>query len=126
MARYLSAALLGVDEIEQMALIARMSSVWIAVIDTGQGVLEGGLWLPRGVDRTTVSALLNETEFFFEQFENVAIVISHFTNLQFSLASTGQRVAAVVNSINLGTHAITKSNVHAESHSQLIRRKVRV
>ena len=86
MARYLCALLLGVDEIEEMAFIARMSAVWVSVIDTAQGVLEGRLWLPRGVDRTTVSALLNEIEFFFEQFENVAIVISHFINLQFSLA----------------------------------------
>ena len=100
-----------------MTFIARMGTVWVTVIDTGQGVLEGRLWLPRGVDRTTVSALLNEIEFIFEQFENVAIVISHFSNLQFSLAQLGQPVAAVVDSINLGIRTIKKSNAHAESHS---------
>jgi hypothetical protein len=42
------------------------------------------------VDRTTVSALLNEIEFFFEQLEDVAIVISHLSNLQFSLAQPRQ------------------------------------
>lgn len=90
MARYLCALLLGIDEIEQMAFMARMGAVWVSVIDTGQGVLECRLWLPRGVDRTTVSALLNEIEFFFEEFENVAIVISHLSNLQFSLAQLKQ------------------------------------
>src|ERR1700750_878197 len=106
MARYRCALLLGVDEIEEMAFIARMSAVWIAVIDAGQGVLEGRLWLPRSVNRTTVSALLNETEFFFEQFENVPIVISHFSTSNSPWPKLGSLSPPLPDSINLGTNAI--------------------
>ena len=109
MARYLCAVLLGVDEVEQMAFLARMGAVWVSVIDTGQGVLECRLWLPRGVDRTTVSALLNEIEFFFEQFENVAIVISHLSNLQFSLAQLGQPATTVALAIAVSSSLPTSN-----------------
>src|SRR6185503_10298286 len=63
-----------------MAFSARMSTVWVTVINAGQRVLEGRRWLPRSVDRTTVSALLKEIEFHFEQFENVAIIVNHCGN----------------------------------------------
>ena len=125
MARYLCAVLLGVDEVEQMAFLARMGAVWVSVIDTGQGVLECRLWLPRGVDRTTVSALLNEIEFFFEQFEDVAIVISHLSNLQFSLAQPRQLPPRLlIQSISVSSHSECKA--HAESHSHQTCSKVRV
>ena len=36
----LRAPVLRANEIEQMAFIARMGTVWVAIVDTGQGVLE--------------------------------------------------------------------------------------
>jgi hypothetical protein len=38
---YFFAVLLGVNEVEQMAFIARMGTVWVTIIDTGQGILKG-------------------------------------------------------------------------------------
>jgi hypothetical protein len=67
------------------------------------------------LDRATVSALLNEIEFFFEQFENIAIVTSHFSNLQFSLAQS-MAAALPLPSITAVIHAVGKCNAHAESH----------
>src|SRR5437773_12473776 len=51
------------NEIEQVALAARMSAVRIAVIETTERILEDGFWQPRRANRSAISSLLDEIEF---------------------------------------------------------------
>src|SRR5207253_9311578 len=65
------------NEIEQVAFVARVSAVRIAVIETTERVLEDGFWQPRRANRSAISSLLNEVEFPLENFENIATIFSH-------------------------------------------------
>src|SRR6476620_625650 len=109
MARYLCAFVLGVNEIEKMAFVARMGTVWVAVVDARQRILEDRFFLPRSMNRTSVSALLNEIKFLFEQFENVAIVISHGSLLHSGWPNYGRLPLLLLNQSRHPSH-LPKSN----------------
>src|SRR4029078_12251574 len=96
-----------------MAFVTRMGAVWVAVVDARQRILEDRFFLPRSVNRTSVSALLNEIKFLFEQFENVAIVISHGSVLHSGSPNQGRLPLLSLNQFRHRSH-LSKSTVHAE------------
>jgi hypothetical protein len=65
------------NEINEHALGAGVRALRVAEIHAGDGVLERGGRLLRGVHGAAVTALLEEIEFELEDFENVAIVTGH-------------------------------------------------
>ena len=78
--------ILLVNEINKTAVSAWMGAVRITIIEAGQGVLEDRPWHPGGANRASISALLNESQFILEYFENVSIIFRHRVILQFSLS----------------------------------------
>jgi hypothetical protein len=64
-----------------VAFTARVSAVWITVIETTERVLEDGFWQPRRAHRPAVSSLLDEVEFLLKNFENGAVVFAQALTL---------------------------------------------
>src|SRR4026209_2930695 len=65
------------DKIEQMTLIARVSAIWITIVNAGQRILKCRFALPWRTNRSSVASLLDEVQFIFEDFENIALIRCH-------------------------------------------------
>jgi hypothetical protein len=67
----------GTDKVEQVALVAGVSAIWVTIVNTGQGILKGRFALPGRTNRPSVSSLLDKVQFIFEEFENIALIRRH-------------------------------------------------
>src|SRR6185503_2424476 len=65
------------DKTEQMALVARVSTIRVTIVNTRQGILKRRFVLPRRTYRSSVSSLLDEFQLIFEDFENIALIRFH-------------------------------------------------
>jgi hypothetical protein len=65
------------DKLEEVAFRARVSAIWIAVVNTRQRILEGRFLSPRGTDRAAVASFLDEVQFFFQDVQNIALIVCH-------------------------------------------------
>src|SRR5215213_3927011 len=67
-----------------MALVTRVSTIWVTIVDTGQRILKSRFVVPGCTDGSSVSSLLNEVQFIFEKFENIALIRCHGDPTSFS------------------------------------------
>jgi len=67
----------GTNKVEQAAFVARVSVIWITIVDTGKGILTGRFALPRCTNRSSIPSLLDEIQLIFKEFENIALIRSH-------------------------------------------------
>jgi hypothetical protein len=74
---YFLCPVFGTDKVEQVALVARVSAIWVTIVNTGEGILKGRFALPRRTNRPSVSSLFNEVQFIFKEFENIALIGCH-------------------------------------------------
>src|SRR6185503_14120183 len=86
------------DKVEQMALVAGMSTIRVTIVNAGQRILKSRFAVPRCTDRTPVTPLLNEVQLIFEEFQHIALIGCHGGKPPFlSVLSTNPALASAKN-----------------------------
>ena len=65
------------DKTKQMTLIARVSAIWVTIVNAGQRILKGRFIMPWRTNRPSVASLLDEVQLIFKDCENIALIRCH-------------------------------------------------